>query len=233
VGHSFFVVNGPHVNLDTALVRGSNQRLGYNGNAIELQRNLQCQRTEIAGERPTFRGCDRAGYLARAGTCRQGWPHATAHSSQSVIAKRADEHSLVHFGGTQNRQERLDGTVTFEVKVESLLPKLFQRIDHAHDLVGPSFSLNLSKFAPTALTDQSGGIGDAVESIIVKQHRNPIAGYLHVGFEVAITQADGVRECGSSVFDSFQGATAMGHGYNTKALKVGMTGRHAGEPTQT
>jgi len=138
----------------------------------------------------------------------------------------------VHFGGTQNRQERLDGTVAFEVEVESLSPKLFQRINHAHDLIGPSFGLNVSKVVPTALTDQSGGIGNSVESIIVKEHRNTIASHLNVGFDVPVTEVNRMSERGTSVFDSFQGATSVGHGCNPQALEVRMTGRHAGEPTQ-
>jgi hypothetical protein len=152
---------------------------------------------------------------------------------QSSVTERAYEYAVVHFGRAQVGQEWLNSGVTFQVEVEALLPKLLERIDHAHDLVWPSFGLNALKVAPTELANQSCGIGDAVESIVVKQHRNPVASDLHVGFEVPVSQVNRMSETRTSVLDGFKGATSVSHCRHAGAIEVWMTGRHASEPTQT
>jgi hypothetical protein len=125
-----------------------------------------------------------------------------------------------------------------EVDVEPAVGELLEQLGHRGDGVQVP-DPGRRHLVGGELGEQTGTVGDPVERRIVEGEEHAVAGRVHVGLEVAVTQRDGVPEGVQGVLGAgdlrVQGATAVRHrqhrpGWVVDGVEIGVPGHGASAP---
>lgn len=160
-----------------------------------------------------------------AGSDRQAIAEQCSRMVYSTIAESTDEHTIQGVGFQDGPSQGFDRTVAFGIEVDEGRRKRFEQLADPQNRLS-SIDASSADLSPGQLGDITCTVGRAIEPIVVHDHRDPVTGHLHVSFDIAETEIDGMSKSTLRVFWIHAGATAMSKGDRTPMLQERMQVGH-------
>jgi len=194
--HLVAVVDGPDVNLHSAVVRlveeprvDERDPLGAGGH-LRAWRG-QTSNGHAVGRTPQSCDAPRPERCARRGTQQR------ANAGQPPIAEGSDADPIDRVTALQHIDERGYGAIVFRVDVH---PDVGERAEELLEQRDGFTSVHLCVLhhRPGKGIDAATSVGDAIQHVVMEREQDAVSGHMHVGLDVAVAEPHGMLERGAS-----------------------------------